>query len=765
MAAREKVFTLKIDGIQKAVNSVEDLESSIDDLESRLRKAKFGSAEFKALQSEFKAAQKSYKDFEKTLEVAPLIDRIEKNVQAVQGLGDAFVNAGEAVQLFTGENEQLAKAIGGLQATMGIIASLQAMVGAIKAASEASGILARAVNFLGGPVGALITIIAGVGAALLAFTLNTDKAAAAQKEFDKAMAGATAEAEKETVILEQLFANLKSTTAGTNDRRNAVASLNEQYGEYLPALNLENATLAQIEDVQRRVTEEVVKAAKARALATQAEQVWQKVAEKALRLEEVRMRLSALGVRNAADFNRELEGGIDIIDAASATLSRFTGINATTRGEIVELIREFGSLTQDVNAAEEQMRRLTQASLGFSNTAAPQVVAGAEAVARALGEIATLDPNEALKAQLALLEALREQSERVLQSVDEAANGFSAGYRSTLDHNVDLTQQAADKQVELTRQMHDELLAEDKDYRNRLEEQAAATAQAQRERFAADLSAVTDYASQVASAAGELFGNLLAAQQQQVDSQLQTTADRLGELQGQIEETQARLSDLTARLASDDAANREETIRQINAQRAAEQGLLAQERAQQAQQAELEAQQKVLQQKQARNEKALRMFQIGLATAQAVTAALANPPGPPYSIPQAIAAGALGGIQLAAAAATPVPQFYEGGFTGGKNPRRAAGIVHEMEYVVPHSVSRRPDVQPVLQRLEAMRVRGYQAGGPVTATADMSGVADTLAPTLDAAMKLADRPVYVSVQQFERVQGRKAKAVERGRLA
>ncbi len=74
-----------------------------------------------------------------------------------------------------------------------------------------------------------------------------------------------------------------------------------------------------------------------------------------------------------------------------------------------------------------------------------------------------------------------------------------------------------------------------------------------------------------------------------------------------------------------------------------------------------------IEREQARRARRLALFQKGLAvsqsiidTAAAVTAALRNPPGPPFSIPQAIAAGIFGGVRTAAIIAQPVPQFYKG---------------------------------------------------------------------------------------------------------
>lgn len=58
-------------------------------------------------------------------------------------------------------------------------------------------------------------------------------------------------------------------------------------------------------------------------------------------------------------------------------------------------------------------------------------------------------------------------------------------------------------------------------------------------------------------------------------------------------------------------------------------------------------------------EKAAKLASATVNTAAAVVSALANPPGPPYSIPQSIAAGVAGGIQIAAIAGQQ-PAFHTG---------------------------------------------------------------------------------------------------------
>ena len=69
--------------------------------------------------------------------------------------------------------------------------------------------------------------------------------------------------------------------------------------------------------------------------------------------------------------------------------------------------------------------------------------------------------------------------------------------------------------------------------------------------------------------------------------------------------------------------------------------------------------------KQARAQKAQAAFNIGLDLAQALIRLWVSP-GFPAAIPMAAVVGALGAVQLAAALATPIPQFFDGGYANVK---------------------------------------------------------------------------------------------------
>jgi hypothetical protein len=121
--------------------------------------------------------------------------------------------------------------------------------------------------------------------------------------------------------------------------------------------------------------------------------------------------------------------------------------------------------------------------------------------------------------------------------------------------------------------------------------------------------------------------------------------------------------------------------------------------------AELRANRAIAQekQKQAKRDKALALFQAGIDLAVSIVKTGAQL-GYPAAIPFQVAAGIIGGIQIAAIAAKPLPKFKKGGIVGGQS-HEAGGTMIEAEkgeYVVNRSsVARHRDALDAMNRSSA----------------------------------------------------------------
>ena len=92
-------------------------------------------------------------------------------------------------------------------------------------------------------------------------------------------------------------------------------------------------------------------------------------------------------------------------------------------------------------------------------------------------------------------------------------------------------------------------------------------------------------------------------------------------------------------------------------------------------------------------------------------------------VPLMIAAGIAGAASTAVIASQPVPEFSKGGQTGtgysftDRTGQRPAGYVHANEYVIPSWERNIPEVMHMESIIEAIRLRGFAAGGSVSSTA------------------------------------------------
>lgn len=117
--------------------------------------------------------------------------------------------------------------------------------------------------------------------------------------------------------------------------------------------------------------------------------------------------------------------------------------------------------------------------------------------------------------------------------------------------------------------------------------------------------------------------------------------------------------------------------------------------------------------------------------------------GPVMAPIAAAAAAAFGAAQIATIVKQHEAQeagYYEGGFTGGKQYRRRAGVVHEGEFVANHLAVQNPNVLPVLQLLDhAQRTNTIasltaadvsRAIAPTAQISAVSGATAATAPTV-----------------------------------
>lgn len=175
----------------------------------------------------------------------------------------------------------------------------------------------------------------------------------------------------------------------------------------------------------------------------------------------------------------------------------------------------------------------------------------------------------------------------------------------------------------------------------------------------------------------------------------------------------------------------------------------------------LAAEQKAIQEREARRNKAVAVAQSVINTALGISSALAQPPGPPATIPFAVLAGVLGAVQTAAIAAAPA--FAKGGLVGAGNIPAQPNGDNVLATVKTGEV--------VLTKQQQIAVGGptvfARAGVPGFASGGLVGRADITPPRvpgfdplLDALNRQTERRVVLVTEDLYREQGDISKSEE-----
>ena len=123
--AQEKVYSIRIDGVDKAVNNINDLETGVRQLEEELKGTQIGSAEFKQLSSELVKSKSKLKDFELQLEGLDKEQRATALVDSFTGLTGAVGAVSSAFIAFGAESEQIENAERKLLGVIGVVSGLR----------------------------------------------------------------------------------------------------------------------------------------------------------------------------------------------------------------------------------------------------------------------------------------------------------------------------------------------------------------------------------------------------------------------------------------------------------------------------------------------------------------------------------------------------------------------------------------------------------------------------------------------------------------
>ena len=267
-------LTLKVDGVEQSIKSVNELEQVIEELNAELKDTDIGSKRFKELTGELSNARSELKVFEKQFEGLEPQQKAESFVKLGEGIVGAFAIGSGALGLFGAESEELAKIQTRVQSAIAISigvrqlaeARLQGAI-ALRIAQEKVYQVVQAATTLvvGGTTGALKAFriaLAATGIGLLIIALgalvaNFDKVKKAlgfvNNELDETknkLAEVGQEAKSGTILMSKYRDIVLDTTRSEEERSTALERLKE-LGIDTNNINLDN------EDSLRMLNERV----------------------------------------------------------------------------------------------------------------------------------------------------------------------------------------------------------------------------------------------------------------------------------------------------------------------------------------------------------------------------------------------------------------------------------------------------------------------------------------------------------------------------
>lgn len=138
-------FSLKVDGVDKTIKSIDDLDQSIAQLEDTLKSAEFGSKQFKDIEQQLVKARSAKEDLDKSLEGRGAEKRLQGIVGAAEAVGGAFAIASQASALFGKESTEMAKVEAKAQQALAVVMGIRAIKeGLLNSALERKIILEKA---------------------------------------------------------------------------------------------------------------------------------------------------------------------------------------------------------------------------------------------------------------------------------------------------------------------------------------------------------------------------------------------------------------------------------------------------------------------------------------------------------------------------------------------------------------------------------------------------------------------------------------------
>lgn len=787
-------FTIHLDGVPVVLSSLGDMRKAAQSLEDQLANADLGSKKFDDLVSQLAKVKSALKNVDEATDGLTTEAKIGAISASAAGLAGAFAAAEGAAALLGAESEDLQKTMVKVQAAMAIAGGVQQLGVGLTQAQKAMTAFGISTKVALGPIAIFLAAAAAIAAAVLLMRESTSAATKAQEAYGEALKAQAPALATARIELDKTVVALKATAAGTQERSDALEELQKQYPEYISNIDKEKAKtgdLAEVIDIatkamenkirmqaaadvaQKAMTKQIAAELELRELATKAGIDYDKflkgLSESGAETDGVMARLldntnafAESAARNVGELFTGTSGKIGLFEANAKGSSSYRDLRAAMQE--VQAALAIGTPLQEADTAAkkratEQNRALEAATKAYLEARSHDN--GALRESKKLQEemrVAAAEAgNEEIRTRKASEELKRTEAERIaiLANAQLAADNASR-------HNSEALR-------EEQRRNEKTLTQETKDQANARIQAALDEAKARRAAMLAMGQQLADAGLGIAQAINGLLNQMDADRLAYLDKQMQAEQAAIAATDQKLAQSAEKQKTLEANLAHASTDQRGKVLHLMDLEEKQRQKLLVQKAQEAKQEKQLEDEKKKIMLAQFERNKELQEGQAFINVAAAVIKALTDAPFP-LNIVLSTAAGVEGGIEIAKIASQKPPSFAEGRWTGAgfgmpdKSGYKMAGVVHEMEYVIPKRVAYNPIYRPLMDNVEQAVVHGNSTQGGGNGGAAMGGVEQRLDMLNDRIAELAARPSVVSVREITDAQKNTSKVMARATL-
>jgi uncharacterized phage infection (PIP) family protein YhgE len=390
--AEEIVLSLKIDGADKAITSIDQLEREVAQLEETMRTADFGSQAFKDAEKELKAANAELYKFDRQLEaIQDPVKAQEKWVKYGEGVAGAFAAAQGAAAIFGVESENVEKMVVKAQGAVSIAmgarmlaeSQLLTVISSSSIAQKALSVATAAYTaVVGGTTGALkllrvALVSTGIGAIAVAIGIlvanwnnwkdGIKNAFDQIKKFVPQLQLMEVIVNKAIQAFQWFKGKVKDATGAINESKDATEEATKSVDDYRAAYEAHSKAA-----LENKRAEEEAAAARRKAHAERMGQVEDMLAADAL-LDEILMKWE--GREAASEAATILPIGVSSIEVES------------NRENLGQIVADRESATEAVSANYEKMREQRKQDMLSTVATTNATLSSAQGVANGLSAL------------------------------------------------------------------------------------------------------------------------------------------------------------------------------------------------------------------------------------------------------------------------------------------------------------------------------------------------------------------------------------------